>query len=96
MSNRAAPTRVLIADDDAILREIAAGAQATGKRQGPDFLCIADRTGAIAAAFAHARPGDTILLAGKGHEQSIIIGREKLPWDDRMVARVQLQKITRL
>ncbi len=82
-------------DRAAILREIAAGAQATGKRQGPDFLCIADRTEAIAAAFAHARPGDTILLAGKGHEQSIIIGREKLPWDDRKVAREQLQKITR-
>jgi UDP-N-acetylmuramoyl-L-alanyl-D-glutamate--2,6-diaminopimelate ligase len=77
-------------DREAILGEIAAGAQAIGKRRGSDFLCIADRTQAIAAAFAQARAGDTVLLAGKGHEQSIIIGREKLPWDDRRVAREQL------
>lgn len=74
-----------------ILREIAAGAEAAGKRQGKDFLCIADRRAAIAAAFAHAGPGDTVLLAGKGHEQSIIIGREKRPWDDRRVAREELR-----
>lgn len=80
-------------DREAILRDIAAGAQALGKRQGTDFLCVADRTKAIATAFARARPGDTVLLAGKGHEQSIIIGREKLPWDDRHVAREQLRNI---
>jgi UDP-N-acetylmuramoyl-L-alanyl-D-glutamate--2,6-diaminopimelate ligase len=74
-------------DRESILQEIAQGAETTGKRQGHDFLCIADRTEAIAAAFAHAQAGDTILLAGKGHEQSIIIGREKFPWDDRRVAR---------
>jgi UDP-N-acetylmuramoyl-L-alanyl-D-glutamate--2,6-diaminopimelate ligase len=78
-------------DRVAILREIAAGAEAIGKHQGSDFLCIADRTEAIAAAFAQAREGDTILLAGKGHEQSMIMGREKLPWDDRRVAREQLK-----
>ena len=78
-------------DREGILRQIATGAEAIGKRQGRDFLCIADRTQAIAAAIAQARAGDTILLAGKGHEQSIIIGREKLPWDDRHVAREQLR-----
>ncbi|MBV9258353.1 MAG: UDP-N-acetylmuramoyl-L-alanyl-D-glutamate--2,6-diaminopimelate ligase, partial [Ktedonobacteraceae bacterium] len=81
-------------DRATILRDIAAGAEALGKRPGTDFLCIADRTEAIATAFAHARPGDTVLLAGKGHEQSIIIGREKLPWDDRQVAREQLHNIS--
>jgi UDP-N-acetylmuramoyl-L-alanyl-D-glutamate--2,6-diaminopimelate ligase len=74
-----------------ILREIANGAESVGKREGRDFLCIADRTQAIATAFARAQRGDTILLAGKGHEQSIIIGREKIPWDDRRVAREQLR-----
>ena len=78
-------------DREAILREIAAGAEAVGKRQGSDFLCIANRTQAIAAAFTQAKAGDTVLLAGKGHEQSIIMGREKLPWDDRRVAREQLK-----
>ena len=81
-------------DREAILREIAEGAEAVGKREGQDFLCIADRTEAIRTAFAQARKGDTILLAGKGHEQSIIIGREKRPWDDRRVAREQLRLLS--
>lgn len=76
-----------------ILDEIAQGAEAVGKLRGKDFLCIADRTEAIARAFAQAKAGDTILLAGKGHEQSIIIGREKFPWDDRRVAREQLRQL---
>jgi UDP-N-acetylmuramoyl-L-alanyl-D-glutamate--2,6-diaminopimelate ligase len=79
-------------DRERILRDIARGAEAEGKRQGYDFLCIADRTEAIATAFAHAQAGDTIVLAGKGHEQSIIIGGEKLPWDDRQVARELLRR----
>jgi UDP-N-acetylmuramoyl-L-alanyl-D-glutamate--2,6-diaminopimelate ligase len=80
-------------DRESILRDIALGAEAAGKREGLDFLCIADRTQAIATAFAHAQPGDTVLLAGKGHEQSIIMGREKIPWDDRRVAREQLRNM---
>jgi UDP-N-acetylmuramoyl-L-alanyl-D-glutamate--2,6-diaminopimelate ligase len=75
-----------------ILREIAEGAKAVGKREGQDFLCIADRREAIATAFARAGKGDTILLAGKGHEQSIIVGTTKIPWDDRQVARELLSK----
>jgi UDP-N-acetylmuramoyl-L-alanyl-D-glutamate--2,6-diaminopimelate ligase len=82
-------------DREQILREIASGAESAGKDEGRDFLCIADRTQAIATAFARARSGDTVLLAGKGHEQSIIIGREKIPWDDRRVAREQLRMLMR-
>lgn len=77
----------------AILQEIAEGARATGKREDRDFLCIADRREAIATAFARAERGDTILLAGKGHEQSMIVGTTKLPWDDRQVARELLTNI---
>src|SRR5438034_776087 len=80
-------------DRTRILQEIAHGAEVVGKRQGRDFLCIADRTQAIAVAFAQARAGDTILLAGKGHEQSIIVGRQKISWDDRRVAREELRRL---
>lgn len=74
-------------DAAAILREIARGAEEAGARAGERFVEIVDRRAGIAAAFAMAQPGDTVLLAGKGHEQSIIIGQEKLPWDDCRVAR---------
>ncbi|HEU0000356.1 MAG TPA: UDP-N-acetylmuramoyl-L-alanyl-D-glutamate--2,6-diaminopimelate ligase [Ktedonobacteraceae bacterium] len=80
-------------DREKILREIAGGSAEAGKREGHDFLCIADRTQAIATALARAQAGDTILLAGKGHEQSIIVGREKIPWDDRRVARERLRSL---
>ena len=80
-------------DREKILREIARGSEEAGKREGRDFLCIADRSQAIATALARARAGDTILLAGKGHEQSIITGREKIPWDDRRVVREQLRSL---
>jgi UDP-N-acetylmuramoyl-L-alanyl-D-glutamate--2,6-diaminopimelate ligase len=73
-----------------ILREIAAGAEAAGGREGKTYRCIVGRREGIGAAFAMARAGDTVLLAGKGHEQSIIIGEAKLPWDDRRVAREEL------
>ncbi len=79
-------------DRESILNDIAVGAEAVGKRRGQDFLCIADRTQAINTAFEQAQAGDTVLLAGKGHEQSIIIGREKYPWDDRRIAHEQLKK----
>jgi len=42
---------------------------------------------AMAAAFAEARPGDVVLVAGKGHETTQTIGRTVMPFDDREVAR---------
>jgi len=73
-----------------ILREIAVGAEATGAREGERFVCVVDRRSGVLAALEMAREGDVVLLAGKGHEQSIFIGKEKLPWDDRHVARETL------
>ncbi len=71
----------------AIINEIATGAEAQGKHEGRDFLKIVDRREAIATAFDHAAAGDIVALLGKGHEQCIIVGKDKLPWDDRTVAR---------
>jgi UDP-N-acetylmuramoyl-L-alanyl-D-glutamate--2,6-diaminopimelate ligase len=51
-----------------------------------DLLLIADRATAIAAAFERARPGDVVLLAGKGHEASIIGPRGPIPYDERATA----------
>ncbi len=46
-----------------------------------------DRRSAIARAIAEADPGDTVLIAGKGHEDYQIVGDEVLPFDDAIVAR---------
>ena len=78
-------------DREAILDEIARGAEAAGRRRGHDLLLIADRREAIAAAFEAARPGDIVLLAGKGHEQSIIGPDGEQPWDERAVAEELLE-----
>jgi UDP-N-acetylmuramoyl-L-alanyl-D-glutamate--2,6-diaminopimelate ligase len=80
-------------DREAILDEIAAGAEAAGKCRGHDLLCIADRRAAIEAAFKAARPGDVVLLAGKGHEQSIIMSDGPRPWDERLEAVVMLRSM---
>ncbi len=81
-------------DAMSILREIAAGAVEAGAVEDRDFICQVGRREAIARAFALAQPGDTVVLCGKGHEQSIVIGTEKIPWDDRKVARELLAERT--
>jgi UDP-N-acetylmuramoyl-L-alanyl-D-glutamate--2,6-diaminopimelate ligase len=73
-------------DSMAILEQIAEGAEAAGLRRDDDLQLIPDRRAAIAAAIARARPGDVVLLAGKGHERSILYAESDVPWDERRVA----------
>jgi UDP-N-acetylmuramoyl-L-alanyl-D-glutamate--2,6-diaminopimelate ligase len=80
-------------DRDAILDEIAAGAEEAGRRRDRDLLLIADRSAAIAAAFERARPGDVVLLAGKGHETSIIGPNGPKPYDERAAALAALANL---
>ena len=51
-----------------------------------------DRRVAIHRALAMALPGDCVLIAGKGHENEQIIGSERIPFDDRQVAREILRE----
>lgn len=67
-------------DPLAILAEVEAGC--TG-----DPRTVPDRREAIAAAIAEARPGDVVLIAGKGHEAVQILADRTVPFDDRQVAR---------
>jgi len=46
-----------------------------------------DRKAAFALAIAEARPGDIVLLAGKGHEKFQVVGEEAIPFNDGEVAR---------
>ena len=76
-------------DPRAINEAIADGARAAGATHD-SLVVIDDRREAIDHAIGLAREGDVVLLAGKGHETSIFRGPEKLPWDDRVVAREAL------
>ncbi|MDK2873153.1 MAG: UDP-N-acetylmuramoyl-L-alanyl-D-glutamate--2,6-diaminopimelate ligase [Desulfomicrobiaceae bacterium] len=58
-----------------------------GLAQAPRVLRESDRRTAIALALAEARPGDAVLIAGKGHESVQIIGQRRLPFSDVAVAR---------
>ena len=76
-------------DDDPamIIRQIADAARAVA-RPGIDIREIVDRREAIMTAMREAKPGDLVLLLGKGHEQRMIgKGGVSVPWDDRAVAR---------
>jgi UDP-N-acetylmuramoyl-L-alanyl-D-glutamate--2,6-diaminopimelate ligase len=80
-------------DPVAILRDVEEGL-AQRRRVDPgdlassdDAYCVmVDRREAIERAVAIARPEDTIVIAGKGHEDYQIVGREKFPFDDRQEA----------
>ncbi|HEX5818352.1 MAG TPA: UDP-N-acetylmuramoyl-L-alanyl-D-glutamate--2,6-diaminopimelate ligase, partial [Gemmatimonadales bacterium] len=72
-------------DPEGILDDIMAGMGNDGQR-----LRISDRRLAIATALDTAHPGDTVLLAGKGHETYQIIGTTKHPFDERAIVREAL------
>jgi UDP-N-acetylmuramoyl-L-alanyl-D-glutamate--2,6-diaminopimelate ligase len=88
---------VVVTDEDprledprAINEQIADGARSAGAVDGETLWVIDDRREAIRHATGLAREGDVILLAGKGHEQSMFYGTEKRPWDDGDAAREAL------
>lgn len=56
---------------------------------------IPDRAAAIHTAIVNAKPGDGILIAGKGHEDYQILGIEKIHFDDREQARAALSMVKR-
>jgi UDP-N-acetylmuramoyl-L-alanyl-D-glutamate--2,6-diaminopimelate ligase len=80
-------------DPAAIIAEIAEGAERSGKRSGDGYLCIPDRAEAIRTAMSAARPGDLVLLLGKGHEGNIIYAGGSIPWDEAEAARGALRAL---
>jgi UDP-N-acetylmuramoyl-L-alanyl-D-glutamate--2,6-diaminopimelate ligase len=72
-----------------ILSEVEVGLRSTAK----PYHKIADRREAIRRAIAEARTGDVVLIAGKGHEDYQIIGKEVHHFDDKEVAREFLSSV---
>jgi UDP-N-acetylmuramoyl-L-alanyl-D-glutamate--2,6-diaminopimelate ligase len=75
-------------DPDAIIAEILTGMDASADPElRAEIHVQPDRRAAIALALAQVRPGDLVLIAGKGHEDYQILGTTKYPFDDRQIAR---------
>ncbi len=76
-------------DPLAIMNDAVVGLQKTGVR----YSVEADRQKAIALALAEAKPGDIVLLAGKGHEKVQVTREGSKPFDDLEVARQALRAV---
>jgi UDP-N-acetylmuramoyl-L-alanyl-D-glutamate--2,6-diaminopimelate ligase len=78
-------------DPRRIIEEIRLGITADTRRDNRQtLLTIVDRREAISKAIELARPGDLVLVAGKGHEKYQVIGSQVLPFDDVAVVREAL------
>ncbi len=88
ISARDADLTVLTAEDprteslEAILAMMAAGCESQGGVEGETFWRVPDRGRAIYKGLELARPGDLVLICGKGHEQSMCFITTEYPWDD--------------
>ena len=73
-------------DPEAIIEDIESGI----RNASTPHLAVADRREAIARAIRDAAPSDTVVIAGKGHEQYQVIGSRAVPFNDAVVARKAL------
>ncbi len=71
---------------------MADGARSRGAVEGKTFWRIPDRRSAIRFGIRLAKPGDVLLVCGKGHEQSMCFGETEYPWDDRVAVRAALSE----
>src|SRR5207302_1749780 len=72
----------VVATDDNPRSEEPAAIRAAILRAAPGAVEIGDRREAIGASIAALRPGDVLLIAGKGHETGQIVGKQVLPFSD--------------
>ncbi|MBM4430677.1 MAG: UDP-N-acetylmuramoyl-L-alanyl-D-glutamate--2,6-diaminopimelate ligase, partial [Chloroflexi bacterium] len=98
IAGRLADYTILTAEDprtedvNEIIEEIAEGCRRVGRREGRHFHSVPDRTEAIQAAINLARPGDLVIVAGKGHEQSMCYGTTEHPWSEHEALRTALRR----
>lgn len=76
-------------DPEAIIGEVEEGL----KRTGANYQTVVARRDGIGAALRAAQPGDTVLIAGKGHEAYQTIGEQTFPFDDRAIARELIDEL---
>ena len=84
---------VVIVTDDNPRSENPAAIRAAILAAAPGAIDSADRGAAIAAAVGMLRPGDVLVVAGKGHETGQIVGDEVLPFSDHQAVRTALEDV---
>jgi UDP-N-acetylmuramoyl-L-alanyl-D-glutamate--2,6-diaminopimelate ligase len=98
ISARLADVTVMTAEDprteslEAILAEMARGAEKAGAVEGQSYFRVPDRAEAIQFAVDLARPGDLVIACGKGHEQSMCFGAVETPWSEHQAMRAALRR----
>jgi UDP-N-acetylmuramoyl-L-alanyl-D-glutamate--2,6-diaminopimelate ligase len=80
-------------DLDTLPEHLAAGAASVGGHRGKTFTCVTDRREAIRHALGLAEPGDVVLLAGKGAENTLTILSTVHPWNEAAIARELLLEL---
>jgi UDP-N-acetylmuramyl-tripeptide synthetase len=65
----------------------------TDRQPGRDYEVVLDRREAIRRVLGAAGPGDVVVLAGKGHEQTMMLAGGPVPWDDRAEAEAALREL---
>jgi UDP-N-acetylmuramoyl-L-alanyl-D-glutamate--2,6-diaminopimelate ligase len=79
-------------DPEAIVQEILGGMKGLHDDDAPSVEICHDRRRAIRHTLASARPGDIVLIAGKGHETGQVVGTRTLPFDDREEVRAWIER----
>jgi UDP-N-acetylmuramoyl-L-alanyl-D-glutamate--2,6-diaminopimelate ligase len=98
LSGKYADITVLTMEDprhesmDAIQPMLAQGLTRAGKSEGDSWFRIDDRQAAITWAISQAKDDDVVLITGKGHEQSLSVGGQELPWDEVEAVKKALRK----
>lgn len=72
-----------------IIKEIVAGIK--NKEENINYWKIMDRREAIKKALQLARPGDYVIVTGKGAEETMAIGKKRIPWNDKRVISEELR-----
>jgi len=98
IGGRLADVTILTAEDprsesvEAILAEMARGAERAGAVESETYFRVSDRAEALQLAVDLAQTGDLVIALGKGHERSMCFGSDETPWNEHQALRAALRR----
>ena len=75
-----------------IIDEVASGIR--NKTEGENFWKILDRKEAIKKALSLSKEGDFVIVTGKGAEETMAVGKKRIPWNDRKIIKEELESLS--